>query len=93
MNANSDPVEFLEKMDEEIKSYEGNIKTEVEETNNYEPPQRIREKRHFNEKKSDLENQNKKIKEEFVVFEELDYKQQPEEINEIHFDDLNNQVI
>ena len=109
MNAYSDPDENFEKMDKEIKSDEeitdleleikiekpddkGNIKIEVfEETNNSEPHQIIGEKRHFNEEKSNLEN--KKIKEEFVEFEELDYKKEPQKITDILFDDLNNQVI
>ena len=109
MNAQADTVEIFEKMDREIKSDEEitdleleikienphekvNIKTEVfEETNNSEPIEIIGEKRHFNDEKSNLEN--KKIKEEFVAFEELDYKEEPDNITEILLDDLNNQVI
>ena len=36
--------------------------------------------------------ENKKIKEEFVVFEELDYKEETPDITEINRADLNNQV-
>ena len=70
-----------------------NIKTEVfEEKNNFEPLQIIGDKRE-NQDTSNLENENKKIKEEFVVFEESDYKEEHQEIEEINLDDLNNQVI
>jgi hypothetical protein len=78
----------IEKPDEKV-----NIKTEVfEETNNSKLFKIIGEKRHFNEEKSNLENKNKKIKEEFVVFEESEYKKGPDKITEILLDDLNNQV-
>ena len=84
----------IEKTDEER-----NIKTEVlEETNYSELLQIIGEKRK-NQERSNLENESKKIKEEFVVFEEFDdqqetlVKQEPQEIKEIYLDDLNNQVI
>ena len=36
--------------------------------------------------------ENKKIKEEFEVLEESDYKQELQEIEELNLDDLNNQV-
>ena len=36
--------------------------------------------------------ENKKIKEEFVVLEESDYKQESQEIEELNLGDLNNQV-
>ena len=68
------------------------INTDVfEEKNNSELLQIIGEKRK-NKEKSYLENDTKKIKEEFVVFEESDYKQEPLEIEEINLDDSNNQV-
>jgi macrodomain Ter protein organizer (MatP/YcbG family) len=77
----------IEKSDEKV-----NIKTEVtEETINSKLIQIIGEKRHFNVEISNLEN--KRIKEEFVVFEEFDYKKEPQKITDIIFDDLNNQVI
>ena len=76
-----------------------NFKTESsEEQNDSEPIQVIGEKWKNNEK-SNLEIENKKIKEEFVVFEELDHKielqDKPESqnIREINLDDLDNQVI
>ena len=107
MDLNSDQAEIFEEIDVDLDSTEkitdldleikievkGNIKTEViEKTNNSEPHQIIGEKRK-NEKISTLKNENKKIKEEFVVFEESDYKQEPQEIEEINLDDSNNQVI
>ena len=107
MEVNSDQVVIIEKMDEEVYSgkessyHELEVKTEphdkIENINNevfedtsYEPPQIIGEKRK-NIKLSASEN--KKIKEEFVVFEESDYKEEPQEIEEINLGDLNNQVI
>ena len=97
MDLNSDQAEMSEKiidLDLEIKIEEKvNIKTEViEETNNSERHQIIGEKRK-NQERSNSENENKKIKEEFVVFEESDYEREPQEIRELNFDDLNNQVI
>ena len=72
----------IEKLDQK-----GNVKTKIfEEKNIPEPHQIIGEKRK-NQEISNFQNENKKIKEEFVVFEESDHKQ--EEINQ---DDLNNQV-
>ena len=79
---------------------QGNIKSEVfEEENQFEHIQTIfnhiqtiGQKRKIQEP-SNLKNENKKIKEEFVVFEEIDEKEKPQEIKEIHFDDSNNQVI
>ena len=81
-------------LDEEIKiEEEANIKSEViEETNNFEPLQIIGEKRE-NVNRSTLENENKKIKAEFVVLEESDYKQETQDIKNLKFGDLNNQVI
>jgi hypothetical protein len=98
MDVNSENVDFIEKLDKEVYACgditdldleikietldgERNIKTEVldEKTN-------IGEKRK-NKEKSNLEN--KKIKQEFVVFEE---KEEPQEI-QIGINDLNNQVI
>jgi hypothetical protein len=83
----------LEKTDET-----GKIKTEFfDETNSSEPLQIIGEKRK-NSEKSNMEIENKKIKEEFAVYEELDHKyeqikQEPQEITEIDFDDSENQVL
>ena len=78
----------IEKTDEN-----GKIKTEFfEEATNSEPLQIIGEKRR-NKERSNLEIENKKIKEEFVVCEELDEKKEPQEIEEINLDDLDNQVI
>ena len=74
----------------EISSETENIKSEVfEEKNNSEPLQVIGEKRK-NDESSNLEN--KKLKEEFVVFEESDHKHEPRETEEINLDDFNNQV-
>ena len=97
MDLNSDQAEMSEKiidLDLEIKIEEkGNIKTEViEETNNSERHQIIGEKRK-NQERLTSENENKKIKEEFVVFEESDYKQEHQEIEELNLNDLNKQVI
>ena len=112
MGVNSDQVDIFEKIeevkcDEEITDLEldvkiensdeqGNIKTEVFEENKFEHIQTIGKKRK-NRERSNFENENKKIKEEFVVFNELDDqqcpKQEPREIKEINLDDLNNQVI
>ena len=105
MDFNSDHAEILEKIDEDLDSdekkadlgleikIEENIKIEViEKTNNSEPHQIIGEKRK-NDEISTLENEHKKIKEEFVVFEESDYKQEPQFIEEINLDDSKNQVI
>ena len=36
--------------------------------------------------------ENKKIKDEYEVLEESDYKQDPQEIEELNIDDLNNEV-
>ena len=82
----------IEKTDET-----GKIKAEFfEDANNSEPLQIIGEKRK-NRERSNLEIENKKIKEEFVVYEELDEKQElkpePQEIEEINPDDFDNQVI
>jgi flagellar biosynthesis GTPase FlhF len=108
MNVNSAHIEKLEKMDEEfepeeeitdldleVKIEESDenryIKTEVsDEINNSE--QIIGEKRK-NKEKPNLENENKRVKEKFVLFEEIDDKQEPQEIKEINNDDLNNQVV
>jgi hypothetical protein len=102
MEINSDHVEIVAKMNEEANS--GEVKTEphdeifkintnvFEEKNNFEPLKIIGEKRK-NKKKSNSENENKKIKEEFVVFEELDDKHEFHEIEEIDLEDSNNQVI
>ena len=108
MNVNSAQIEKLEKMDEEfepeeeitdldleVKIEESDenryIKTEVsDEINNSE--QIIGEKRK-NKEKPNLENENKRVKEEFVLFEEIDDKQEPQEIKKINNDDLNNQVV
>jgi hypothetical protein len=99
MEVNSDHVELIERMDEEVYSGEEitdlelgvkieqhdeieNIKTENFEEKNYSEIkiQIIGEKRKNHEEKN-LEIEPKKIKEEFVVFEELDDEQEIEEIN------------
>jgi hypothetical protein len=68
----------------------GTIHTEIfEKQNNSELLQIIGEKRK-NKEKSYLENGTRKIKEEFVVFEESDYKQ---EIEEIQLDNQVNKII
>ena len=112
MEVYSDHNEIMEKMDEDVYSGEKmtdlelevklespceieNIKTEVfEEQNNFEPLQIIGEKRK-NQETSTFDN--KKIKEEFVIIEEVVYNQGPKEelqdIEEINLDDSNNQVI
>jgi hypothetical protein len=107
MDIDSDQVETVRKIeevksDEEITDLElnvkieksgekGSIKTEVfEEKNDLEPLQIIGEKRK-NQEKSNLENETKK-KEEYGVFEDLDYQEEPQEIQEIDIDDLDNQV-
>ena len=107
MDIDSDQVETVRKIeevksDEEITDLElnvkieksgekGSIKTEVFEEKNYlEPLQIIGEKRK-NQEKSNLENETKK-KEEYGLFEDLDYQEEPQEIQEIDIDDLDNQV-
>ena len=73
----------IEKLDKE-----GYIKTEVIQEIVFSKPIQIIGEKRKNEEMSNLEN--KKIKEEFVVFEEIDEKEKPQGI---HFDDSNNQVI
>ena len=73
----------IEKLDKE--EY---IKTEVVKEIVFSKPFQIIGEKRKNEEMSNLEN--KKIKEEFVVFEEIDEKEKPQEI---HLDDSNNQVI
>ena len=108
MEVCSDNVKNLENIDEEVKSDEGitdfelevkienldekeNIKTELfEEKNNSEYLQIIGEKRK-NKEKFDFEN--KKIKEEYVEFVEIDNKQEFQETQSISPGDLTNQVI
>ena len=92
------------KSDEEIKYLEievkiekldeiENVKTEVfEETKNSERLQLSGEKRK-NKEKYNLEFENKTIKKEFVVFEESDYKQEPQETEKNNLGDSNDQVI
>ena len=109
MSVNSDQVDIFEKIeevksDEEITDLEldvkiensdeqGNIKTEVFEENKFEHIQTIGKKRK-NRERSNFENENKKIKEEFVVFEESDEQRFPkQEIEEINPNYLNNLVI
>jgi hypothetical protein len=104
MEVNSDHFEIIEKMGEEVYSGEESsypdleVKTEPhdeieiinnEEIHNSELLQFVGEKRKNEEK---LNSENKKIKEEFVVFEELDYKKEPQEIEEINLDHFGNQV-
>jgi hypothetical protein len=81
----------IEKSDEQ-----GKIKTEVFEENNYsEPLQIIGEKRKHRER-ANLENKSRKFKKEFVVLEELDDQQEPnqepEDIQEISLYDSEDQV-
>jgi hypothetical protein len=108
MEVCSDNVKNLENIDEEVKSDEDitdfelevkienldekeNIKTELfEEKNNSEYLQIIGEKRK-NKEKFDFEN--KKIKEEYVEFVEIDNKQEFQETQSISPGDLTNQVI
>ena len=89
---------FEEKKDYEItdldfkieKPEEGYIKTEVFDVKfNSEPVKIIRQKT----KNQEAPNFEYEIKEEFAVFEKLQYKQEPQDFDEIHFDDLNNQVV
>ena len=95
MEINSENVEFHEEITDlevkiELSGKTGNIKNEVfEEIKNSDSFRIVGEKRK-NEEKLILEN--KKIKDEFVVFEESDYKQEPQTIEEPNLDDLNNQV-
>ena len=111
MEGNSDHVKNLGEIKEEFKSdleitdlelevkieitpENHNIKTELfKEENNFESVQITGEKRK-NKELSNLEN--KKIKEEFLLFQELDDKhettQESQEIKEINLEDLNNQV-
>ena len=107
MDLNSDQAEIFEEIDVDLDSTEkitdldleikievkGNIKTGViEETNNSGRHQIIGEKRK-NQERSNSENRNKKIKEEFVDLEESDYKQEPQEVEDLNLCDSNNQVI
>jgi hypothetical protein len=79
----------IEKMDET-----GKIKTEFFEERNISEPLQIVGEKQKNRKRSNLEIENKKIKEEFVVYGELDDKLEPKpEPEEINFHDLFNQVI
>ena len=105
MEINSENVKIVEKTNQEVEFHEeitdlevkielssqtGNIKTEVFEEIKKSDSFRIVGEKRKNEEKLILEN--KKIKDEFVVFEESDYKQEPQEIEELNLDDLNNQV-
>jgi ribosomal 30S subunit maturation factor RimM len=111
MDVDSENVDFIEKLDKEVYACGGitdldlqikiekldekrNIKTEVFDEKNIMPSQIIREKRK-NEEISNLENENKKIKQEFVEFEEKDDKEEHQEIKgiRIEIDESNNQVI
>ena len=103
MDNHLENVDFIEKevyafgditdLDLEIKTEkfdeERNIKTEVFEEKNTMSFQIIGEKRK-NEEISNSNNANKKIKEEIVVFEEID---EPQDIKINNIDDSNNQVI
>ena len=75
----------IEKLDKER-----NIKTEVFEENKFMSFQIIGEKRK-NQEISNLENENKKIKQELVLFEEIDDKEESQEIR-MEIDDSNKQV-
>ena len=106
MDVDSENVDIIEKVDKEVFDFGDitdldleikvekldevrNIKTEFLDEKNNMPSQFIGEKRK-NIEMSNLEN--KKIKQEFVVFEE---KEEPQEIKEIRLDidESNNQVI
>ena len=104
MDVDSENVDFIEKLDKEVfdcgditdldlevkiekLDEERNIKNEVYDEKNNIPSQIIGEKRK-NEEISNLEN--KKIKQEFVVFEE---KEEPQEIRILGINEPNNQVI
>ena len=112
MDIDSDQVETVRKIeevkcDEEITDLElnvkieksgekGSIKTEVFEEKNYlEPLQIIGEKRKHRER-ANLKNKSRKFKKEFVVLEELDDQQEPnqepENIQEISLYDSEDQV-
>ena len=89
--------EKITDLDLEIKIEKPDIKENIKaeyfgEENNSESLQIIGEKRKNNQK-SNLEVVNKKIKEEFVVFEELDNKKEPRDIEENNLDFLNTQVL
>ena len=106
MDVHLENVDFIEKevyafgditdLDLEIKTEkfdeERNIKTEVFDEKNNISSQIIGEKRK-NEEISNLEKENKKIKQEFVEFEEKDDNEKPQEIKGIEIDESNNQVI
>jgi hypothetical protein len=105
MEINSKNVKIVEKTNKEVEFHEeitdlevkielssetGNIKSEVfEEIKNSDSFPIIGEKRKHEER---LILENKKIKDEFVVLEESDFKQEPQEIEELNLDDLNNRV-
>jgi hypothetical protein len=115
MDVNSKYVEILNKMNEKIKSEEitdlelevkiektndeENIKSEFFEKTNYSEPIPIIGEKRKNQEISNLENKNKKIKEEFVLFTELYDEQIPgdkpenEKITEkfVVFEKLDNQ--
>jgi hypothetical protein len=105
MEINSGNVKIVEKTNKEVQFHEeitdlevkielstqtGNIKTEVFEEGKKSESFRIIGEKWKNEERLILEN--KKIKYEFVVLEESDYKQEPQEIEEPSINDLNNQV-
>jgi hypothetical protein len=107
MDFNSELFKILEKSDKQMQNDEtitnfeviidkteenSDIKTEVFEENNSEPLEIIGEKRK-NTERSNLGNGNKKVKEEFVVFEEFDDKQEDQAILELNSGGLNNQVL
>ena len=109
MDVDSENVDFIEKLEKEVYACgditdldlqikiekldeERNVKDEVFEEKNIMPFQIIGEKR---KNKEILNLENKKIKQEFVVFEEKIDNEEPQEIKEIQIgiDESNNQVI
>ena len=106
MDVYSENVDFIERRNKEVYKditdldlevkiekldKERNIKTEVFEENKFIPFQIIEEKRK-NKEISNLVNENKKIKQELVLFEEIDDKEESQEIR-MEIDDSNKQVI
>jgi hypothetical protein len=95
MDVDSENVDFIEKVDKEVYACgditdldleikmekldeERNIKTEVFDEKNIMPSEIIGEKRK-NKEILNLENENKKIKQEFVEFEEKNDNEKPQD--------------
>jgi midasin (ATPase involved in ribosome maturation) len=86
-------IDFELEVKQEKSDEKGNIKTEVFEKENYPEPFQIIGEKRKNQERSDLKNENKKVKEKFVVFEESDYKQEAQEIAEINLGGSNNHEV